>query len=417
MDIADIDLLDPDRFQQQLHHEMFEVLRRDDPLHWTDEPDGSGFWSITKHADLQLVNRDAEGFSSEAKGVNIQEIDTERNGAFDMRGQMMLMTDPPKHTRYRLLVNKGFTPRMIGLIEEHLRYRAELIVDSVIERGECDFVLDVAAELPLQAIAEIMGVPDADRHMIFDWTNRMIGADDPEYGDADSHLDAQTAAAELYGYAAKLRVDRAEVPLDDIVTKLINAEINGDRLTDAEFEMFILLLAVAGNETTRNATAHGMHALMTNPDQYAKLVADPSLITSAIEEIVRWATPVMYFRRQAMRDVELRGKQIKAGDKVVMWHISANRDEEVFADPFRFDIERSPNDHVGFGGGGAHFCLGANLARSELRLIFHELVTRIPDMALAGDPQRLRSNFSGGIKHMPVTFTPGLRKHPVGAHA
>ena len=417
MDFADIDLLDPDRFQQQLHHEMFEVLRRDDPLHWTDEPDGSGFWSITKHADLQLVNRDAEGFSSEAKGVNIQEIDTERNGAFDMRGQMMLMTDPPKHTRYRLLVNKGFTPRMIGLIEEHLRYRAELIVDSVIERGECDFVLDVAAELPLQAIAEIMGVPDADRHMIFDWTNRMIGADDPEYGDADSHLDAQTAAAELYGYAAKLRVDRAEVPLDDIVTKLINAEINGDRLTDAEFEMFILLLAVAGNETTRNATAHGMHALMTNPDQYAKLVADPSLITSAIEEIVRWATPVMYFRRQAMRDLELRGKQIKAGDKVVMWHISANRDEEVFADPFRFDIERSPNDHVGFGGGGAHFCLGANLARSELRLIFHELVTRIPDMALAGDPQRLRSNFIGGIKHMPVTFTPGLRKHPVGAHA
>lgn len=417
MDIADIDLLDPDRFQQQLHHEMFEVLRQQDPLHWTEEPDGPGFWSITKHADLQLVNRDAEGFSSEAKGVNIQEIDTERNGAFDMRGQMMLMTDPPKHTRYRLLVNKGFTPRMIGLIEEHLRYRAELIVDSIIERGECDFVLDVAAELPLQAIAEIMGVPEADRHMIFDWTNRMIGADDPEYGDADSHLDAQTAAAELYGYAAKLRVDRAEVPLDDIVTKLINAEINGDRLTDAEFEMFILLLAVAGNETTRNATAHGMHALMTNPDQYAKLVADPSLITSAIEEIVRWATPVMYFRRQAMRDLELRGKQIKAGDKVVMWHISANRDEEVFADPFRFDIERSPNDHVGFGGGGAHFCLGANLARSELRLIFHELVTRIPDMALAGDPQRLRSNFIGGIKHMPVTFTPGLRKHPVGAHA
>ena len=417
MDIADIDLLDPDRFQQQLHHEMFEVLRQQDPLHWTEEPDGPGFWSITKHADLQLVNRDAEGFSSEAKGVNIQEIDTERNGAFDMRGQMMLMTDPPKHTRYRLLVNKGFTPRMIGLIEEHLRYRAELIVDSIIERGECDFVLDVAAELPLQAIAEIMGVPEADRHLIFDWTNRMIGADDPEYGDADSHLDAQTAAAELYGYAAKLRVDRAEVPLDDIVTKLINAEINGDRLTDAEFEMFILLLAVAGNETTRNATAHGMHALMTNPDQYAKLVADPSLITSAIEEIVRWATPVMYFRRQAMRDLELRGKQIKAGDKVVMWHISANRDEEVFADPFRFDIERSPNDHVGFGGGGAHFCLGANLARSELRLIFHELVTRIPDMALAGDPQRLRSNFIGGIKHMPVTFTPGLRKHPVGSHA
>lgn len=418
MEINEVDLLDPDRFQRQEHHAMFEVLRREDPLHWTDEPDGTGFWSITKHADLQIINRDAEGFSSEAKGVNIPEIDIAENNAFDMRGQMMLMTDPPKHTRYRLLVNKGFTPRMIGLIEEHLRYRAEIIVDSVIEQGTCDFVLDVAAELPLQAIAEIMGVPHEDRHMLFDWTNKMIGADDPEYAkDVESSMEAQMAAAELYMYAAGLRTDRAEKPLDDIVTKLINAEINGDRLTDAEFEMFILLLAVAGNETTRNATSHGMHALMTNPDQYAKLVADPSLIDSAVEEIVRWATPVMYFRRQAMRDLELRGKTIKAGDKVVMWHISANRDEEAFVDPFTFDVTRSPNDHIGFGGGGAHFCLGANLARSELRLIFRELVTRIPDMSIVGDVERLRSNFIGGIKHMQVEFTPGERKHPVGASA
>ena len=417
MDIADVKLLDPDRFQRQEHHAMFEVLRREDPVYWTEEADGGGFWSITKHADLQLINRDAEGFSSEANGVNIPELDA--NAAFDMRGQMMLMTDPPKHTRYRLLVNKGFTPRMINLIEDHLRYRAELIVDSVIERGECDFVIDVAAELPLQAIAEIMGVPHEERHMLFEWTNKMIGADDPEYAnDTEGSLEAQMAAAELFMYASQLRVDRAETPLDDIVTKLINAEINGDRLTDSEFEMFILLLAVAGNETTRNATAHGMHALIANPEEYAKLVADPSLIDSAVEEIVRWATPVMHFRRQAMRDLELRGKQIKAGDKVVMWHISANRDEEVFENPFTFDIERSPNDHIGFGGGGAHFCLGANLARMELRLIFHELVTRISDMALVNsDADRLRSNFIGGIKHMPVTFTPGARKHAVEAAA
>ena len=417
MDIADVKLLDPDRFQRQEHHAMFEVLRREDPVYWTEEADGGGFWSITKHADLQLINRDAEGFSSEANGVNIPELDA--NAAFDMRGQMMLMTDPPKHTRYRLLVNKGFTPRMINLIEDHLRYRAELIVDSVIERGECDFVIDVAAELPLQAIAEIMGVPHEERHMLFEWTNKMIGADDPEYAnDTEGSLEAQMAAAELFMYASQLRVDRAETPLDDIVTKLINAEINGDRLTDSEFEMFILLLAVAGNETTRNATAHGMHALIANPEEYAKLVADPSLIDSAVEEIVRWATPVMHFRRQAMRDLELRGKQIKAGDKVVMWHISANRDEEVFENPFTFDVERSPNDHIGFGGGGAHFCLGANLARMELRLIFHELVTRISDMALVNsDADRLRSNFIGGIKHMPVTFTPGARKHTVEAAA
>ena len=378
---------------------------------------GPGFWSITKHADLVLINRDAEGFSSEAKGVNIPEIDGE-NEAFDMRGQMMLMTDPPKHTRYRLLVNKGFTPRMINLIEDHLRYRAELIVDAVIEQGSCDFVMDIAAELPLQAIAEIMGVPQEERHMLFDWSNKMIGADDPEYAkDVESSMEAQMAAAELYMYAAKLRQDRSDTPLDDIVTKLINAEIAGDRLSDAEFEMFILLLAVAGNETTRNATAHGMHALMTNPEQYAKIVADPNLIDSAVEEIVRWASPVMHFRRQAMRDLELRGKTIKAGDKVVMWHISANRDEEVFEEPFQFNIERTPNDHIGFGGGGAHFCLGANLARMELRLVFRELVTRISDMQLAGDVERLRSNFIGGIKHMPVTFTPGERKHPVGASA
>lgn len=396
---------------------MFTVLRAEDPVHWTEEPNGPGFWSLTKYDDLVVVNRDAEGFSSEAQGINILEMDAV-DATFDMRGQMMLMTDPPKHTRYRLLVNKGFTPRMINLIEEHLRYRAQLIVDNVIETGSCDFVTDLAAELPLQAIADIMGVPQEERHMLFEWSNRMIGADDPEYqaeeGDPE---EATAAAAELYMYAMDLRQKRSEDPRDDIVTKLINGEINGDRLTEAEFDMFILLLAVAGNETTRNATAHGMHALLTNSDEFAKLKADPTLMTGAIEEILRWATPVMYFRRQAMRPIELHGKQIKAGDKVVMWHISANRDEEIFDDPFRFDIQRTPNEHIAFGGGGAHYCLGTNLARMELRLIFEEIVERLPDMAFDGDVERLRSNFIGGIKHMPIAFTPGARRHPVGADA
>lgn len=395
---------------------MFTTLRREDPVHWTDEPEGPGFWSITKHADLVAVNRDTEGFSSEVGGVNIAELNVV-DSAFDMRGQMMLMTDPPRHTRYRLLVNKGFTPRMIGLIESHLRYRAELIVDGVIETGRCEFVTELAAELPLQAIAEIMGVPHEERHLLFDWTNKMVGADDPEYiseGDGD---DATSAAAELYMYATKLREDRASEPRDDIVTKLINAEIDGDRLTEAEFDMFILLLAVAGNETTRNATAHGMHALLTHPDQFDALKGDLSLLPSAVEEIVRWATPVLHFRRQATRDAMIGGTAIKAGDKVVMWHISANRDEDAFDDPFSFDIRRDPNEHVGFGGGGAHFCLGANLARMELRLIFEEIATRMGDMQLDGDVERLRSNFIGGIKHMPVTFTPGVRKHAVDAVA
>ncbi len=415
MELAEIDLLDLDRFQRLEHHDMFTALRAEDPVHWTDEPTGPGFWSLTKHADLVTVNRDAEGFSSEAEGVNIQEM-ADIDPAFDMRGQMMLMTDPPRHTRYRLLVNKGFTPRMIGLIEEHLRYRAQVIVDKVIESGSCDFVSDLAAELPLQAIAEIMGVPQEERHLLFDWSNRMVGAEDPEYQAAEGGTeDATLAAGELYMYAMDLRQKRAADPRDDVVTKLIGGEIDGDRLTESEFDMFILLLAVAGNETTRNATAHGMHALLTHPDELAKLRANPELMGSAVEEILRWATPVMYFRRQATRDAELRGKQIKAGDKVVMWHISANRDEEVFDDPFRFDIERSPNEHIAFGGGGAHYCLGTNLARMELRLIFEEILERLHDVRFDGEVERLRSNFIGGIKHMPIAFAPGARRHSVDA--
>ena len=415
MKLEDVDLLDLDRFQRQEHHAMFEVLRAEDPVHWTEEPDGPGFWSITKHADLQLVNRDAVGFSAERGGMTLFESSNLDDG-MDMRGKILVMIDPPRHTRYRMLVNKGFTPRMIGLIEAHLGYRAELIVDQVIERGECEFVTELAAELPLQAIAEIMGVPQEERHLLFDWSNRMVGADDPEYNkDPDNKGDATVAAAELYMFANALGEARRIDPQDDIVTKLINAEIDGDKLTSEEFELFILLLAVAGNETTRNATAHGMHAFMTYPDEFAKLQAHPELMASAVEEVLRWSSPVLYFRRTATRDLELRGKQIKDGDKIAMWHVSGNRDEEVFEDPFRFDITRTPNDHVAFGGGGAHFCLGANLARLELRLLFEQLVSRTPDMHLAGEVQRLRSNFIGGIKHIPVEFTPGPRLHPVGA--
>ena len=393
---------------------MFTLLRAEDPVHWTPEPDGPGFWSITKHADLQHVNRDTEGFSAELGGITLLESSTLEDG-MDMRGKIMVMTDPPRHTRYRLLVNKGFTPRMIGLIEAHLGYRAELIVDQVIERGACEFVTELAAELPLQAIAEIMGVPQEERHLLFDWSNRLVGADDPEYNkDPDDKADATMAAAELYMFASALGEARRSDPRDDVVTKLINAEIDGDKLTSEEFELFILLLAVAGNETTRNATAHGMHAFMTYPDEFAKLRDHPELMASAVEEVLRWSSPVLYFRRQATGDVELRGKQIKAGDKIAMWHVSGNRDEDVFEDPFRFDIERTPNDHVAFGGGGAHFCLGANLARLELRLLFEQLVTRTHDMHLVGDVERLRSNFIGGIKHLPVEFTPGLRLHPAG---
>ncbi len=410
MSLDDIDLLDADRFVRMEHHEMFRRLRAEAPVYWHEDGEGGGFWNLTKHADLREVNRDHELFSSEAGGISIFDAgDRERSddgeSVPDQRGLNMLYTDPPKHTRYRRLVNKGFTPRMIGLLEQYLEHRSKLIVDNVIERGECDFVEDLAAELPLQAIAEIMGVPQEDRHLLFEWSNAMIGMDDPEY-----EGDPTMAAISLYAYSNDIAGKRRIDPQDDIITKLVNAEIDGDRLTELEIDMFFLLLSVAGNETTRNATSHGMHALLTNPVQLEKLQADPDgLMGTAVDEILRWASPVYHFRRTAMADTEIRGEEIKAGEKVVIWHISANRDEEVFDDPFTFDVTRSPNDHIAFGGGGAHYCLGANLARAELRIIFREILSRISNMQLAGEPDRLRSNFIGGIKHMPVTFTPGSR--------
>ena len=415
MKLADIDLLDLDRFWRREHDEMFTLLREEAPVFWHEEPDGPGFWNLSKHADLVTTNRDPILFSSEVGGISRFDFDPETNsGGMDTRGIMMLTTDPPKHTRYRRLVNKGFTPRMIGKLEEALRYRAVDIVNQVIERGECDFVLDLAAELPLQAIAEIMGVPQEDRHRLFDWSNRMIGIDDPEYANEDSAV----ASMELYAFANNLAKERAKEPKDDIVTLLVNATIGEDRLSEIEFDAFMLLLTVAGNETTRNATSGGMLALLRHPEEMAKLREDiDGRLDTAVEEILRWSTPVMHFRRTATEDTEINGQKIAKGDKVLMWHVSANRDEEVFDEPFKFDIQRDPNEHISFGGGGAHYCLGANLARAELRIIFREMLTRMDDIQMVGEPDFLRSNFIQGIKHMPITFTPGEQKAPSGAVA
>ena len=417
MELADIDLLDLDRFVNGEHHEMFRVLREQAPVHWHDEPDGSGFWSITKLHDLQEVNRDVDTFSSEIGGTQRFDIGSE-DAVFDTRGNMLVDTDPPKHTRYRRIVNKGFTPRMIGLLEEHLLYRAELIVDDVIESGNAEFVTDLAAELPLQAIAELMGVPQEDRHLIFEWSNTMIGSADPDF--AEDEEAPHEAAMALYAYSNALAAERRENPRDDIVTKLINADMDGESLSELEFDMFMLLLSVAGNETTRTATAIGMNALFDHPEQMAKLRAnldDDDYMLRATDEILRWSTPVLHFRRTAAVDTEVRGVPIAKGDKVLMWHVSANRDEEVFDDPFTFDVERTPNEHVAFGGGGAHYCLGANLARVELRIIFRELLSRMEGLDKTAEPTILRSNFVTGIKELPVTFEPGPRKHPVGTSA
>jgi len=403
--LADVDLYDPDNFVEGVPHEMLAVLRREAPVYKHLHPtDGSFFWCVTKHADLIEINRDAKRFSSFQGGTN---VDTPFGDDLEQARLMMLNQDPPAHDRLRHIVSRGFTPRRIREMHGLLEARARAIVDDIAERGECDFVQDVAMELPLQVIADLLGVPEADRRKLFEWSNTLIGFDDPEFQNAVD--DAMAAAGEIFVYAQGLADERRANPQDDIVDALLNAEIDGEHLTDMEFNMFFLLLSVAGNETTRNAMTHGMNALIDFPGQRQLLLDDPSLLDTAIEEILRWATPVMYFRRTATCDTTIRGHEIAEGDRVVIWHMSANRDEDVFDDPFAFDIRRNPNphaQHIAFGGGGPHFCLGANLARAEMKVMFRELLARIPDMELAGPVDRLRSNFVNGIKRMPVSFTP-----------
>jgi cholest-4-en-3-one 26-monooxygenase len=407
-EVVATDLTDPDLFVSGGHHEVFTRLRRDDPVHWHPEADGPGFWCLTRHEHVKLASRDNVLFSSSVQGVNIPDLD-DHAGADNasMAREMMVMMDPPRHTRYRLLVNKGFTPRVIGRLEAHLQAKARVIVDGLVDRvdpgtgtGACDAVTDLAADLPLQAITELVGVPEEDRHRIFEWSNALVGSDDPEFGAMEGTMEA---SAEMFVYAMALREQRLADPGDDIVSALLGAEIDGQTLTEAEFAMFFLLLCVAGNETTRNATVHGLRALVDH-DQYDRLAAEPDLLPTAVDEILRWASPIHHFRRTATDDTIVGGRTIRAGDKVVLWYASANRDEDVFDDPFRFDLTRTPNDHVSFGAGGPHFCLGANLARLELRLIFAELTTRLTDIEVTGPPELLRSNFVHGLKHLPISY-------------
>jgi cholest-4-en-3-one 26-monooxygenase len=403
MQLSEVDVYNPDNFVDGVPHEMFATLRREAPVYFHPRPDAKPFWCVTRHEDLVAVNRDPKTFSSWLGGAT---IDMDNEGLETQR-MMMLNMDPPEHTKLRKIVNKGFTPRMIRALQDHLEDEAKGIVDDIIERGTCDFVSEVASELPLIAIAEFLGVPREDRKVIYDLSNRLIGFDDPEF--QTSREDAMTAAMELYAFAESLAADRRTDPKDDIVSALLHAEVDGERLSDLEFNLFFLLLAVAGNETTRNAISHGMLAFIEHPDQYRKLVDDPSLIDGAVEEILRWSTPVMNFRRTTTCDTSIGGVEIPAGEPVVFWHMSANRDESVIDDPFTFDITRDPNlhtMHVAFGGGGPHFCLGANLARAEIRVMFEEIAKRIPEMELAGPARRLRSNFINGIKEMQVAFSP-----------
>ena len=402
-----IDIFDPDLYVQGVPHDAFRVLRAERPVSFHAEPpDGVGFWAITKYADIVSISKDPATFSSWRGGTNIPDYPPD---SLDVIRMLMVNMDPPQHTKFRRLTSTGFTPRMIARMEEYIRRATVEIIDNVIEQGECDFVTKIAAELPLVVIADIMGVPQEDRHLVFDWSNRLIGFDDPEF--QTSLEDAQEAAAEMWGYANQLAEGRKGKEGKDLTTVLINAVVDGEQLTEMEFDGFFLLLAVAGNETTRNLISGGMQALIEHPAQRARLLADPSLLPTAVEEMLRWVTPVIHFRRTATRDVELRGEQIKEGDKVVLYYTSANRDEDVFPDPQSFDVGRDPNEHLAFGI-GQHSCLGLNLARLEIRVMFEELLRRMPDIEQAGPARRLRSNFINGIKALPVRYTPGKRSAP-----
>ncbi|WP_435241096.1 cytochrome P450 [Streptomyces cucumeris] len=399
------DLTDPDLHQHRVPLPELALLRRTAPVWWVAQPHGiagfqdDGYWAVTRHGDVKEVSTRPEIFSSHRNTAIIRFNESIQREQIDVQKLIMLNMDPPEHTRVRQIVQRGFTPRAIRALEGALHDRAVRIVAEAKTSGTGDFVTDIACELPLQAIAELIGVPQRDRSKIFDWSNKMVAYDDPELAITEE-IGAESAM-ELISYAMNLAVDRKECPAQDIVSRLVAAEDEGNLQSD-EFGFFVLLLAVAGNETTRNAISHGMHAFLTHPDQWELFKRERP--AGAADEIVRWATPVMSFQRTATRDTELGGQQIRAGQRVGVFYSSANNDPEVFDRPEVFDITRDPNPHLGFGGGGPHFCLGKSLAELEIRLIFNAIADAVPDIRLTAAPRRLRSAWLNGIKEMRVAY-------------
>jgi cholest-4-en-3-one 26-monooxygenase len=401
----EIDVYSMDQYAASgVPHDQLRRLRQEEPVFRHDDPQlPEGYWAITKHADVVYVSRNPELFSSFEKTAMLDEYAQEQ---IDQQRMFMLNQDPPDHTRMRGLVNRGFTPRMIAGLEARIQETCDDIVGQALAKGEGDFVTLCAAELPLIVIAELMGVPIEDRHKVFDWSNRMVGGNDPEYGVTEEQR--FNAAQEMWAYANELAKQKRAQVQDDIVSKLISADEAGNVLSELEFDLFFMLLAVAGNETTRNAISGGMYAFTQHPEQWDRLKADPSLIPSAADEIVRFVSPVNLFRRTPTQDVEIGGVPIKKGEKVVIYYSSANRDESVFPNPDVFDIGREPNPHVGFGGGGPHFCLGRHLAKLEIECLFRSFIQQTERVELVAEPRRLRSNFINGIKEMTVRFVPAV---------
>ncbi len=392
-----IDLGDLRLFAQGTPHALFRELRRHDPVYWNPEPGGGGFWAITRHADVLAVSTDSETFSSERHGIMIYDESFDTSG----RERTMLEMDAPRHTRLRALVSRGMTPRSILELESFARRCFGGVLDRALEKGRCDFVEDVASQLPLQIITEMMGIPERDRPHLGELAHRIQGFDDPELGGSEDDRENTEAILEMGSYALALGRERRQRPRDDIATKILEAEVEGYSMDDAAFAAFFMLLITAGIETTKAAISGGMLALTEHPEQWATLAADPGALPTAIEEIIRWTTPIHHFRRTATRDTEIGGQAIRKEDRVVVWYSSANRDEAVFGDPDRFDVRRQPNEHVAFGF-GRHFCLGANLARLEMKVVFEELLARGVEVERRGEVDYMLSSFTNSLKRMPV---------------
>ena len=399
------DPLDASLNLERLPVEELAEIRRAEPVHWVDVPEGTGgfgdkgYWIVTKHADVKEVSKRNDIFGSSPDGAIPVWPQEMTRDAIDLQKAVLLNMDAPQHTRLRKIISRGFTPRAIGRLEDELRARARKIAETAAAAGSGDFVEQVSCELPLQAIAELLGVPQDDRDKIFRWSNEMTAGEDPEYADVDPAM----SSFELITYAMKMAEERAQNPTEDIVTKLIEADIEGEKLSDDEFGFFVVMLAVAGNETTRNSITHGMIAFADNPGQWELYKKErPS---TAADEIIRWATPVSAFQRTALEDTELSGAKIKKGERVVMSYRAANFDDEAFDNPHHFNILRDPNPHVGFGGTGAHYCIGANLARMTINLIFNAIADVMPDITPIGEPERLKSGWLNGIKHWQVDYT------------
>jgi cytochrome P450 len=404
MELEQIDLAALDLYVDGDPHAAWKLLRAKAPVHWNQHR-GRGFWSISRYNDALAIYRNTADFSSENGIVAIlTDRQDELANSLGFR-KMLIFNDPPRHTRMRQLVNRRFTPRALAPLEAQVRSIATEILDAVAPLGRCDFVIDVAAKLPTAVICEMMGIPKGDRDLMFSLANLSIGSQDPEYQtEGSGRATAQRAQKEYFDYLTSL-VDQRRTHLGhDLVSAIIAGE-EGQALSASEVVFNTFLFVVAGQETTRNAISGGMLALLRNPGECVRLMRDPALMPTAVEEMLRYVSPVTHIMRTAKRDAEIHGQMIRAGDRVVMWNASANRDEEAFPDPDRFDVSRTPNDHLAFGH-GEHFCLGANLARLELKVVIEEVLARIPDMELAGEVSRLRSHFVAGIKHMPVRFSP-----------